>query len=365
MLPQVRSRGNWRAVPLWCTGIVPKKSVSMADVARLAGVAPQTVSRVSNGHPGVVDSTRARVLAAMEELQYRPNHAARALKRGSFRSLAVVLSGRASSGSFRTLQAMVDAAAELEYSVTVMALETPSADSLREVFTRMAAAAIDGAVLVMEIDSAAGIHLSRLPQGRLVVVDASARDRYPSVDSDHVAGVNAVMEHLLGLGHETVHHVTGPSDSYSSNVRVDAWRRCLQAAGRVVPAPLAGDWSAESGYRAGLRITQDAAATAVFVSNDEMALGLMRALGEHGIRVPHDISVVGFDDIALAPQFPTPLTTVHQDFDELGRRCVHLLVRQLEGDDVAPHVSLVPTRLVVRASSGTPRADAGHVSPRR
>lgn len=327
----------------------------MADVARLAGVAPQTVSRVANGQPGVVDGTRAKVLAAMEELQYRPNHAARALKRGSFRSLAVVLSGRASAGSFQTLQAIVDAAASRGYSVTVMALEVPSAEGLDGIFTRMGEAAIDGAILVMEIESVTGIHLSRLPHGRLVVVDASAGERYPAVDSDQDAGVRAVMEHLLGLGHDTVHHVTGPGNSYSANRRVEFWRQCLQDAGRSVPEAVLGDWSAESGYRAGMRIAEEAAATAVFVSGDEMTLGLMRALDERGLRVPQDISVVGFDDIALASQFSPPLTTIRQDFSELGRRTVDLLIRQLEGDTITPHVDLVPTQLIIRESTAPPR----------
>lgn len=327
----------------------------MADVARRAGVAPQTVSRVANGQPGVVESTRARVLAAMEELQYRPNHAARALKRGSFRSLAVVLSGRASAGSFRTLQAIVDAATHRGYSVTVMALEVPNVESLNGIFTRMAEAAIDGAILVMEIESEAGFHLSRLPYGRLVVVDANAGTRYPAVDSDQASGVGAAIDHLLGLGHDTVHHVTGPSNSFSSQHRIDLWRTHLREAGRPVPAPVVGDWTAASGYRAGVQIAEEGAATAVFLCNDEMALGLMRAFGERGVRVPQDVSVVGFDDIALASQFPTPLTTIRQDFDELGARAVDLLVRQLEGEAVAPHVDLVPTRLVVRESTAAPR----------
>lgn len=327
----------------------------MADVARLAGVAPQTVSRVANGQPGVVDRTRDKVLAAMEELQYRPNHAARALKRGSFRSLAVVLSGRASAGSFRTLQAIVDEAARRGYTVTVMALEVPSTEGLDGIFTRMGEAAIDGAILVMEIESVTGIHLSRLPHGRLVVVDSSAGERYPAVDSDQDAGVRAVMEHLLGLGHATVHHVTGPSNSYSANRRVELWRQYLQDAGKSVPEAVPGDWSAESGYRAGVRIAEEGAATAVFVSGDEMALGLIRALGERGLRVPQDISVVGFDDIALASHFSTPLTTVRQDFGELGRRTVDLLIRQLEGNIITPYVELVPTELIVRESTAPPR----------
>ena len=118
-----------------------------------------------------------------------------------------------------------------------------------------------------------------------------------------------------------------------------------------------GDWSAASGYEAGLRIAE-LGATAVFCSNDEMALGMMRALGERDRCVPDDVSVIGFDDIEIAACFPTPLTTVHQDFDEVGRRCVDLMIRQIEGvEDTPSGVDLVPTKLVIRESTAAPKGD--------
>ncbi|RMB62425.1 LacI family DNA-binding transcriptional regulator [Tessaracoccus antarcticus] len=326
----------------------------MADVARYAGVSPQTVSRVANEHPGVVDGTRQRVLDAMEDLRYRPNSAARALKRGSFQSLGVVLSGLTSTGNYLTLEGIVRSANQHGYSMTVMTLDEASDENLGNIFHRMSEAAVDGAILLLEIEAADELHLTRLPYDRLVIVDSNAAYRFPVVDSDQASGTRAVMDHLLGLGHSTVHHVGGPENSFSAAARADSWREYLVAHGRPVPEPIIGDWSAESGYRAGVHIADDGVATAVFVANDEMALGLMRALGERGIRVPQDVSVVGFDDIALAANFPVPLTTVHQNFDEVGRRCVEMLIRRIEGDSVPPGVDLVPTSLVVRQSTAPP-----------
>ncbi len=326
----------------------------MADVARYAGVSPQTVSRVANAHSGVVDDTRRKVLAAMADLKYRPNSAARALKRGSFKSLGVVLSGLTSTGNYRTLEGIVASANRRGYSMTIMTVDAPSDESLGDVFQRMSEAAVDGAILLLEIEAAGELHLTRLPYDRLVIVDSNAAYRYPVVDSDQKSGTRAAVDHLLQLGHSTVHHVTGPENSFSAAGRVDAWREHLMANGRPVPEPIQGDWTADSGYRAGVHIANEGVATAVFVANDEMALGLMRALGERSVRVPQDISVVGFDDIALAANFPTPLTTVHQDFDEVGRRCVEMLIRRIEGDTVPPGVDLVPTQLVVRESTAPP-----------
>lgn len=329
-------------------------AVSMADVAKHAGVSPQTVSRVSTGYPGVREPTRRRVLASMEALRYRPNSAARALKRGSFQSIAVVLSGLASTGNSRTLQGIVESAAPQGYTVTVLTVGALSDETLQGAFTRLAEAAVDGAILVMEIEAAAELHLSALSSDRLVIVDSNAADEYPVVDTDQASGTRAAVEHLLDLGHATVHHVMGPADSYAARRRAEAWRAVLTERGCPVPEALPGDWNAASGYAAGLRLADDGVATAVFCSNDEMALGVLRAFGERGIRVPEDVSLVGFDDIPAAAQFSPPLTTVHQDFDEVGRRCVDLVVAQIESGEVSAGIDLVPTHLVVRASTAPP-----------
>lgn len=328
------------------------RQVSMADVARHAGVSPQTVSRVSNGQPGVLEPTRRRVLEAMTELRYRPNSAARALKRGSFRSIAVVMSDLQSTGNLGTLRSVVDAASARDYSVTIRTIGRISTESLHGAFDRLNEAAVDGAVLLLETETIAQLDLSELPFDRIVIVDSHVTTPFPGIDSDQAAGTRAAVDHLLALGHESVHHIAGPAQSFAARARKDAWEARLREHGREVPVPIQADWSAHSGYQAGHRIADEGRATAVFVANDEMTLGLMRALGERRWQIPGDISVVGFDDIALAPEFPTPLTTVHQDFAEVGRLCVDMLIRQIETGAHDTGLTLVPTRLVVRSSTG-------------
>jgi DNA-binding LacI/PurR family transcriptional regulator len=178
---------------------------------------------------------------------------------------------------------------------------------------------------------------------------------YPTVSADQVQGSEDAMRHLLGLGHRTVHHLAGPQDSEHALVRSGTWRRCLLEAGIRPPEPVYGDWSAHDGYEAGLRLAADPEVTAVFCANDEMALGLVRALHEAGRRVPEDVSVVGFDDIAVAGWTSPPLTTVRQDFHAIGRALITLVVGQLRSRSVAPPaLTVIPTELIVRASTGPP-----------
>ncbi|WP_245601817.1 LacI family DNA-binding transcriptional regulator [Hamadaea tsunoensis] len=327
------------------------RRVSMADVARLAGVSSQTVSRVSTGSPDVVDSTREQVLAAMRELGYRPNSAARALKLGAFRTIGVILFSLASTGNSRTLEAIAAQAAHEGYAITLIPLAVPTQDSVLGAFTRLGELAVDGIIVIMEVHLLDAATVPLPPNVQVVVADSNGGDLYSVVDSDQVDGARQAVTHLLDLGHRTVWHVTGPEDSFASNRRADAWRQTLAAAGRPAPPLLHGDWSAESGYRAGQLLADEPGCTAVFAANDQMALGILRALHERGKRVPHDVSVVGFDDVPEAASFIPPLTTVHQDFAEVGRRCVQGVLRQIERGTHETGTTLVPTRLVVRAST--------------
>ncbi|WP_083752145.1 LacI family DNA-binding transcriptional regulator [Saccharothrix sp. ALI-22-I] len=328
----------------------------MADVARRAGVSAQTVSRVSNGHPGVVDSTREQVLAAMQELGYRPNSAARALKYGQFRTIGVILFTLATVGNSRTLEAIVDHAAEEGYAITLIPVAVPTRDGVLGAFTRLGELAVDAVIVSMEVHllDAATVNL---PVGVPVVVVASeADDRYVVVDTDQVDGAVQAVRHLLELGHHTVWHVAGPEESFVAERRATGWQTTLEQAGRPVPPLVHGDWSAESGYRAGLALVDEPDCTAVFAANDQMALGLLRAFHEKGKVVPRDVSVVGFDDIPDSTSFIPPLTTVHQDFAEVGRRCVERVLRQVRNKPVEPGTTLVPTRLVLRDSTSAPPA---------
>ncbi|WP_431774054.1 LacI family DNA-binding transcriptional regulator [Streptomyces cucumeris] len=333
-----------------------QRRVSMADVARQAGVSSQTVSRVSNGHPGVVEATRQQVLTAMKELGYRPNSAARALKSGRFRTLGIILFTLSTTGNVRTLEAIATSAAAEGYATTLLPVAVPTQDEVRGAFTRLGELAVDAIIVIMEVHLLDATTVSLPPNVGVVVADSDAGDRYSVVDTDQRGGATEAVRHLLDLGHTTVWHVAGPEESYAAQRRTAAWRSELERAGCDVPPPLRGDWSAESGYQAGLRLAREAGCTAVFAANDQMALGVLRALHDNGLTVPGQVSVVGFDDIPDAGSFIPPLTTVHQDFAEVGRRCVESALRQIGAAQEERGTTLVPTRLVVRASTAPPPA---------
>ncbi|MEV6342828.1 LacI family DNA-binding transcriptional regulator [Actinoplanes sp. NPDC051851] len=326
----------------------------MADVAKLAGVSSQTVSRVANGQSGVVESTREQVLAAMRELGYRPNSAARSLRYGRFNTIGVILFGLASTGNSRTVEAIATHAATEGYAITLIPVGVPTQDNVLGAFTRMGELAVDGVIVIIEIHLLDATTVALPPGVHVVVVDSDAGDRYPVVDTDQADGARQAVRHLLELGHHSVWHVAGPAGSYSADRRAVAWRTVLEEAGRPIPAILRGDWSAESGYRAALDLPDDC--TAVFAGNDQMALGVLRALHERGRAVPSEVSVVGFDDLAEASSYLPPLTTVHQDFAEVGRRCVQSLLAQIRAEPAGPGTDLVPTHLVVRGSTAPPPA---------
>ena len=178
------------------------------------------------------------------------------------------------------------------------------------------------------------------------------KSRTPVVAIGEAEGAAAATGHLLELGHQTVWHIAGPTGRIGTEERLRGWRAKLRAAGGTPPPPLRGDWSAESGYAAGQLLARQSDATAVFVGNDQMALGVLRALHEAGRRVPDDISVVGFDDVPDAAYFIPPLTTIRQDFAALGRQSVQSLLHRISGGpDTLPLRVTLPTELVIRSST--------------
>lgn len=319
--------------------------VSMADVAARAGVSAQTVSRVANGSPRVDPATRARVEKAMADLGYRMHRAARALRTGQTSTIGLVVSTLASVGNSRMLQAVSEAAAARDYALAAV---TVGEGGIREAFARLRSQGVDGAVVLNEAtelardaEPPADLHL--------VVVDSPADPRFSIVQTDHAGGARAATRHLLELGHAVVHHLAGPVRSFAAAERERGWREALADAGIEAPEPVRGDWTSASGYAA---VRDLAETTAIFVANDQMALGALRALADAGRRVPEDVSVVGFDDIADAAEFRPPLTTVRQDFDALGRRAVAALVAAIEGGD--PVAETVPASVVLRQSTAAP-----------
>ncbi|MGW4405389.1 LacI family DNA-binding transcriptional regulator [Nonomuraea sp. NPDC004702] len=323
----------------------------LMDVAVLAGVSAMTVSRVLNAPDRVRAETRARVMAAVRELDYRPNQAARQLVTGRSGVLGVVSIDTTLYGPASTLYCIEQAARRAGYNVSIASLPSLSRRSMEEGVQRLRAQAVDGVIIVAPHESAADGLRHLPPEMPVVAVDAGDDIPVPVAKVDQQAGARRVTRHLLSLGHETVWHVAGPADWLDANGRIEGWRGVLEAAGREVPEVLRGDWSARSGYQLGRRLCENPDVTAVFVANDQMALGVLRALREAGRRVPEDVSVAGFDDIPESAYFWPPLTTVRQDFGEVGRHAFHLLLDFMAGHEPEAR-RLVEPELVVRESTG-------------
>ena len=337
-------------------GLTQGRPPVMADVARLAGVSAQTVSRVLNDHPNVSARARGKVMAAISELGYRPNSAARTLVTRRTRTLGVVSFDTTLYGPASMLHGIERAAAGT-YFVSIASLPALDRASVVGAADRLLEQGVDGIIVVAPmkqvVDACAAIR--GVP---LVGVGCGGSAPFASVAVDNAAGAALATRYLLGLGHPTVHHVAGPRTWLDAQERIAGWSAALREAGAAEPGLVAGDWSSASGYRIGQRIAADPEVTAVLCGNDHMALGLLRALAEHGRRVPDDISVVGFDDIPESGYFLPPLTTVRQDFGALGRHAVGVLMSVIDGQPAPGTCLRVPPPLVDRASTAGPRAAA-------
>lgn len=324
----------------------------MADVAKEAGVSHQTVSRVLNEHPNVRSETRARVQEAIDKLGYRRNLVARALVTKHSRTLGVVSFDTTLYGPASTVYGIEQAARAAGYFVSIVSLKSIDKLGVSDALDYLTDQGVDGIVVVAPQWSAAQA-LAELPFGvPTVAVEGGEAGEASVVCVDQVEGGRLATEHLLSLGHETVWQIRGPSDWLEAEGRVAGWRAALKQAGRPAPEPLTGDWSPRSGYEAGRSLASMKDVTAVFVANDQMALGVLRAFTEKGVRVPDQVSVVGFDDIPESEFFSPPLTTIRQDFGAVGRHSIEVLLRQIEGQGSHERERLVvPPSLISRAST--------------
>ncbi|MET9221879.1 LacI family DNA-binding transcriptional regulator [Streptomyces sp. NPDC003300] len=323
----------------------------MADVARVAGVSAQTVSRALAGHPNVQDTTRAKVLAAVDQLGYRRNNAARMLSSGRSRTIGVVTLQTSFYSRTALTLGIERAAQEAGYAVSTATTASLDTSAIESSMLRLADQHVEGVVLAVPL-----IHVSRQIEQLTsavptITVDGSRTSATEVVAVDQSAAARLATRHLLDLGHETVWHVAGPGEWLDAASRSQGWRAVLEAEGRTVPPELTGDWSPASGYRNGLILGRIPDVTAVFVASDEMAFGVIRALHELGRRVPEDISVVGVDDIALAEYCSPSLTTVAQPFAEMGALAVSHLMRYIADPDATLEPASVEPTLVVRAST--------------
>jgi DNA-binding LacI/PurR family transcriptional regulator len=329
----------------------PRRPAAMGDVARLAEVSHQTVSRVINGGDRVAPDTRRRVEEAMRLLDYRPSSVARALVTGRSRTVGVIGFNTTLYGPASTLHGIERAAYDANYLTSVVSMPELNRESVVLASERLRRNNVEG-MLAVAPHQAAIAALSQLStQVPVVCVEAGPASDIASVAIDQHGGAAAATRHLLELGHRNVLHIAGPKDWQEAEIRLAAWRETLLEAGITPHPPLFGDWSSESGYRIGAEIARTPDVTAIFCSNDQMALGALRALYEAGLRVPRDISVVGFDATPESGYFNPPLTTVRQDFIEVGRQGFDLLRRQIEDQAPAESRLVIPYEMVLRQST--------------
>ena len=333
------------------TSQLPKdRPPSIRDVARLAGVSYQTVSRVLNHHPSIRESTRARVTQVMAEIQYRPNRAARMLVTRHSRTIGVLSASSAEYGPAASIVAIEDAARAADYYVNIANLATADPESISEALEHLMEQAIEGLVVIAPqvrvFDGLAAMsidvpYVSFQPAGQGELL----------LPSDQVAGARMATRHLIDLGHREIIHLGGPQDWIEADARMRGFLAEIDIADLNTNAPILGDWSAEFGYFAGRELLATRDFSAVFAASDHMALGLLHAFHDAGLDIPAEVSVVGFDDIPDARHFWPPLTTIRQDFAEIGRRALEVLLGEVNGDEVAQREPIRP-ELVVRSSTG-------------
>ncbi len=325
----------------------------MADVARLAGVSHQTVSRVINGAASIRPATKARVEQAIEELGYRPNTAARALVTRRSGIIGIVGTNSALFGPSSIQRSVQEAARAAGYFSSLVPLEAVTLETLRDALDHLTRQSVEAIVMIAAQEDALDIVHSAHADLPLVVVEGDLSGRGLSVGVDQIDGARQATAHLIELGHTAIEHVAGPRNWTEAKGRQTGYEQAMRDAGLTPRDPRQGDWTPARGYEIGRELARTKDVSAMFVANDQMAIGVLHALAEAGLSVPRDISVVGFDDIPEAGFLIPALTTIRQDFQAIGRRAIDLVMATLEGSST--NVPLLPPELIVRASTAPPK----------
>ena len=290
----------------------------------------------------------------MEQLQYRPNLAARALVTSRSQTIGILAAGSSMYGPASSIAAIEAAARARGYWVSTANIDPADPESIPAGLAHLIAQSIEGLVVIapqVRVFRALAAQSLDIPY---VTLQSTDLDPDHTLSVDQLAGARLATKHLINLGHRQIYHLAGPQDWIEAEARMRGFLAEMGASDIPTTAPILGDWSAEFGYHAGQELLQVPDFTAIFSSNDQMALGLIHAIRDAGLDVPRDISVVGFDDIPEAAHFWPPLTTVRQDFAELGRRCVELLLGPTGGGS-EPAAATIAPELVVRGSTGPVR----------
>lgn len=326
------------------------RKANIYDVAKLAEVSHQTVSRVLNNHSSVKQATREKVEAAIAELKYRPNQAARQLVTSRSKMIGILIAGTELYGPWAILNAMEREARSEGYSVISISVLPDSPESWREAIEQLRQLDTDGVITIALSKQIIKEVEKSLTSATIVIVDTEPSKKFDSVNIENYVGGKIATQHLIGLGHKKIVHVTGPSDGYEGQQRRRGYEDAMQSAKLTVDV-IEGDWSIATGYEAGIEISKrKVRPTAIFTSNDHLALGVMKALSESKLRIPQDVSIVGFDNIPEAGYFAPALTTVHQNFDELGKLAIDQMLQQLK--ESCAHIALtIAPQLIIREST--------------
>jgi len=334
----------------------PRKP-NISDVAQVAGVSYQTVSRVLNNAPDVSDATRERVQQIIKELGYRRSRTATALSTNRTTTLGILTDGSPRFGPVGTLLALEKVARQKGYSTTVVTVEEPYSTSVPEALETLDEIGVDGIIVIApRLPMAAQVRSAaiRVPV-EMIAAGASAAPNLFTYSEDQELGARMATQHLIDLGHTDIAHFAGSTEWFDGRVRKRGWEGALHDAGLAPGLCVEGDWSPGWAYRTGLRLVKEGRVPqAVFAASDHTALGLIRALSESGIRVPEDVSIVGYDDVEGSEYFLPPLTTVRQDFTALAHASIEVLLGAIEGRDVdrAPSTPLLVRRQsAIRARS--------------
>ena len=326
------------------------RKANIYDVAKLAEVSHQTVSRVLNNHPSVKPATREKVEGAIAELHYRPNQAARQLVTSQSHMIGILISGSELYGPWAILNAMEREARSEGYSVISISVLPDSPESWREGIEQLRNLEIDGVITIALSSQIIKEVEKSLASATIVIVDTEPSKKFDAVNIENYVGGKIATEHLIKLGHKNIVHITGPADGYEGQQRRRGYEDTMAAA-KLKADVIEGNWSIETGYEVGAKIAaRKVLPTAIFTSNDHQALGVLKALHEKKIRVPQDVSIVGFDNIPEAAYFSPPLTTVHQDFDELGKLAIDRMLIQLK-EPAKREALTIPPKLVIREST--------------
>ncbi len=336
---------------------------TIKDVAKLAGVSIATVSRVFNDHPLVSQPTRDKVHQAATELNYWPNGVARSLITNRTQALGVLLPDLHGEFYSELIRGVDLTAREFGYHL-LFSRTSAHPDALMNALRTMRGR-VDGLIVMTpDVDAHEALKLfgGRTPTV-LLDPEVSIGGCY-SLSIANAEGAQRMTEHLLALGHRRIAMITGPEKNIDAQQRLAGHRQALAAA-KMASSPeleVRGGFTEESGYEAMMQLlARGDRPDAVFVANDHMAVGALCALQDAGLQVPEDIALAGFDDIPTARYLTPPLTTVRVDPFDLGKRAVHLLVRQGSVRPARKHHEILPTQLVVRRSCGSTASDVQSV----